>query len=86
MCHVPSLAVASATEPNRKMTDSQKRKAAIDAMTTYLDYAANQAQEIADEAAAMMIRFGAHPVAYPIVSKYLALRNEADRLRKEVQP
>ena len=55
-------------------------------MTTYLDYAANQAQEIADEAAAMMIRFGAHPVAYPIVSKYLALRNEADRLRKEVQP
>ena len=68
------------------MNETEKRKAAIEAMKAYKAHAASCWPEIADEAAAMMIRFNAHPDTYPITSKYLALRNKADRLRKDVQP
>jgi regulator of protease activity HflC (stomatin/prohibitin superfamily) len=68
------------------MNESQKRKAAIAAMDAYKAYAANQFQQIADEAAAMMQRFGATPSTYPATAEFLRLRDIADTLRREVQP
>lgn len=68
------------------MNETEKRKAAIAAMNAYKAHAASRWQEIADEAAWMLEKFGANPDNYPATAKYLALRNEADRLRKEVQP
>jgi len=63
-----------------------KRRAAIEAMEAYKAHATTHAQEIADEAAAMHCRYMASDESYPRTAEYLALRNEADRLRKEVQP
>jgi regulator of protease activity HflC (stomatin/prohibitin superfamily) len=68
------------------MTDSQKRKAALAAMDAYKAHASNQFQQIADEAAAMMQRFGAVPSTYPATAEFLRLRDIADTLRREVQP
>lgn len=68
------------------MNETEKRRAALAAIDVYKAYADTNAQEIANEAVAMMCRFNAYADTYPIVAKFLALRNEADRLRKEVQP
>lgn len=63
-----------------------KRRAAIEAMEAYKAHASTHAQEIADEASWMLDKFLANPNSYPVTAEYLRLRNEADRLRKEVQP
>ena len=68
------------------MTDSQKRKAALDAMKAYKAYATTHAQEIADEAAAMLARFNAHPETYPFTADFLGLRMVSDAAVKEVHP
>ena len=68
------------------MTDSQKRKLAFAAMDAYKAHAANRSQQIADEAAAMMQRFGAVPSTYPATAEFLRLRDIADAMRREVQP
>lgn len=68
------------------MNESQKRKAAIAAMNAYKAHAANRSQQIADEAAAMMQRFGAASSTYPATAEFLRLRDIADTMRKEVQP
>ena len=62
-----------------------KRRAAIEAAEAYKAYATTHAQEIADEAADLIqIHTAKH--LFPSVHEYLTLRNEADRLRKGVQP
>jgi signal transduction histidine kinase len=63
-----------------------KRRLALDAMDAYKAHATTHAQEIADEAAAMLVRFGAHPDTYPHVADFLGLRMASDTLRREVQP
>lgn len=63
-----------------------KRRAAIEAMEAYKAHAASFAQEIASEAASLSRWIGAKPESVPFVSEFIRLRNEADRLRKEVQP
>lgn len=68
------------------MNETEKRKAAIAAMNAYISYAKNYAQQIANEAAAMHVRYMAPDETYEHTAEYLALRSEADRLRKEVQP
>jgi regulator of protease activity HflC (stomatin/prohibitin superfamily) len=55
-------------------------------MDAYKAHAANQFQQIADEAAAMMQRFGATPSTYPATAEFLRLRDIADTLRREVLP
>lgn len=68
------------------MNETEKRKAAIAAMNAYISYASNYAQQIANESAAMHVRYMASDETYEHTAEYLRLRSEADRLRKEVQP
>lgn len=68
------------------MNETKTRKSAIAAMNAYISYAKNCAQQIANESAAMLIRYMASDETYEHTAEYLRLRNEADRLRKEVQP
>jgi len=63
-----------------------KRRAAIEAVDAYKDYATTHAQEIANEAVGMFSGQAPHGYLFPHTAEYLRLRNEADRLRKEVQP
>ena len=71
---------------------THKRRAAIEAADAYKAYAATHAQEIADEGAQALdlydkaINGMCSPSDFPKLAKYLELRNESDRLRKEVQP
>ena len=69
-----------------EITSLHKRRAAIEAMEAYKTHATTHAQEIAGESSGMLDKFLANPNSYPVTAKYLALRNEADRLRKEIQP
>ena len=70
-----------------ELAATHKRRAAIEAMDAYKTHATTHAQEIADESAGMMRRLFRDPhFAYPATAEFLELRNEADRLRKEVQP
>ena len=69
-----------------EITSHYKRHAAIEAMEAYKAHASTHAQEIASEAASMCQWIGAKPESVPFVSEFIRLRNEADRLRKEVQP
>ena len=68
------------------MIEEQKYKAAIAAMNAYKEYAVTHAQEIANEAAALLVRFGAHPDTYPHVADFLGLRMASDAATKEVMP
>ena len=78
----------SPAQPNQTetMNETEKRKAAIAAMNAYISYAKKNAQEIANESAAMHVRYMASDETYEYTAEYLRRRNEADRLRKEVQP
>ncbi len=71
---------------HQTMNETEKRKAAIAAMNAYISYAKKNAQEIANESAAMHVRYMASDETYEYTAEYLRRRNEADRLRKEVQP
>ena len=75
-----------------ELASHYKRRAAIEAMEACKTYATTHAQEIADEGAQALnlydksIKGMCSPSDFPRLSNYLELRNEADRLRKEVQP
>ena len=78
---------ARITSLEAELAVTHKRRAAIEAMVAYKAYAAVHHQDIADESAGMMRRLFRDPhFAYPHTAEFLRLRNEADRLRKEVQP
>ena len=68
------------------MTDSQKRKAALDAIDEAGEYALNHAEIIANDAVALLKASGHSPWIYPELSKYVELRNAADNLMREVLP
>ena len=69
-----------------ELAATHKRRAAIEAMEAYKAHASSLAREIASEAASMCQWIGAKPESVPFVSEFIRLRNEADRMRKEVQP
>jgi cytosine/adenosine deaminase-related metal-dependent hydrolase len=69
-----------------EISSLHKRRAAIEAMEAYKAHAATHAQEIADEAEDLLDQSGKNPAHFPRTAEYLRLRNEADRLRKEVLP
>jgi hypothetical protein len=68
------------------MTDSQKRKAALDAIDRCREYATANAVTIANDAAALLKASGHSAWIYPELSKYIELRNAADKLMREVLP
>ena len=80
--------LASLTKPitENTMTDSQKRKAAIDAIDEAGEYAINHAEIIANDAAALLKASGHSAWIYPELSRYIELRNTADKLMREVLP
>jgi hypothetical protein len=59
-----------------------KRRLALDAMDAYKAHATTHAQEIADEAAGMLVRFDAHPDTYPRTAEFLRLRRASDAATK----
>jgi hypothetical protein len=67
------------------MTTQEKRKAALDAIEEYQLYAATNAVVIANDAVALLKASGHSAWAYPELSRYIQLRDEADRLRKEIE-
>ena len=68
------------------MTDSQKRKAALDAIERCQQYAKDNATVIADDAAALLKASGHSAWIYPELSEYVRLRNHADAMVGEVLP
>lgn len=67
------------------MTPAEKRKAALDAIEEYQLYAATNAVVIANDAAILLKASGHSAWVYPELSRYILLRDEADRLRKEIE-
>lgn len=68
------------------MTESQKRKAALDAMEEAKWHADRNAVVIANDAALLLKHAGHTPSIYPELAEYIRLRNIADALIKEVLP
>ena len=68
------------------MTDSQKRKMALDAIDRYRKYAADNAVTIANDAASLFRASEDERGDYPELSEYVRLRNHADALVREVLP
>jgi hypothetical protein len=68
------------------MTDSQKRKAALDAMEEATWYADRNSVVIANDAALLLKAAGHPPHVDPELSRYIELRNAADDLIREVLP
>ena len=68
------------------MTDSQKRKAALDAIEAARKHAQDFAEIIANDAVALLKASGHSHWIYPELSNYIELRNEADKLMREVLP
>ena len=68
------------------MTDSQKRKAALDAIERCQQYAKDNATTIADDAAALLKASGHSAWIYPELSEYVRLRNHADAMMRGVLP
>jgi hypothetical protein len=68
------------------MNDSQKRKAALDAIEWCQQYAKDNATVITDDAAALLKASGHSAWIYPELSEYIRLRNIADSLIREVLP
>jgi hypothetical protein len=68
------------------MNESQKRKLALDAIERCQQYAKDNATTIADDAAALLKASGHSAWIYPELSKYVELRNAADKLMREVLP
>jgi hypothetical protein len=68
------------------MNDSQKRKAALDAIKEYQDYAEQHAITIANDAASLLKSSDRAKWIYPELSRYIELRNAADKLMREVLP
>jgi hypothetical protein len=68
------------------MTDSQKRKAALDAIERCQQYAKDNATTIANDAAMLLAFTKQSGWIYPELSKYMELRDKADKLMREVLP
>jgi len=68
------------------MTDSQKRKAALDAIEEAREHAQDFAEIIANDAVALLKASGHSAWIYPELSRYIELRNAADKLMREVLP
>jgi hypothetical protein len=68
------------------MTDSQKRKAALDAIDRCREYATANATTIANDAASLLKASGHSAWIYPEVSEYVRLRDHADAMVREVLP
>ena len=68
------------------MNDSQKRKAALDAIEEAREHAQDFAEIIANDAVALLKESGHSPWIYPELSRYIDLRNQADKLMREVLP
>lgn len=67
------------------MTPPEKRKVALDAIEEYHMYAASNAVVIANDAVTLLKASGHSAWVYPELSHYIYLRDEADRLRKEIE-
>jgi hypothetical protein len=68
------------------MNESQKRKAALDAIERCQQYAKDNAPTIANDAA-MLLAYANHSGwIYPELSEYVRLRNHADAMMREVLP
>ena len=68
------------------MTDSQKRKAALDAIDRCREYAKENATTIANDAASLLKASGHSAWIYPELSEYVRLRNHADAMMRGVLP
>jgi hypothetical protein len=68
------------------MTDSQKRKAALDAVERCQQYAKDNATTIANDAAMLLAFAKQSGWIYPELSEYVRLRNHADALMRGVLP
>jgi hypothetical protein len=68
------------------MNESQKRKLALDAIEKAREYAQDFAEIIANDAVALLKASGHSPWIYPELSRYIELRNAADKLMREVLP
>ena len=68
------------------MTDSQKRKMALDAIDRYRKYATDNAVTIANDAVSLFRASDDEHGDYPELSEYTRLRNHADALLREVLP
>jgi hypothetical protein len=68
------------------MTDSQKRKAALDAIDRYRKYAADNAVTIANNAVSLFRASEDERGDYPELAEYMRLRNHADEMVREVLP
>jgi hypothetical protein len=68
------------------MTDTQKRKAALDAIDRYREYAAANIVTIANDAIEILAASSLNPALYPEIFEYMRLRNHADAMVKEVLP
>jgi hypothetical protein len=68
------------------MTDSQKRKLALDAINEADEYAIDHSGIIANDAVSLLKASGHSPWIYPELSRYIELRNAADKLMREVLP
>lgn len=62
-----------------------KQQAVIDAVDKYQAHAWDNALSIASECAALIDWFGAPKSNSPFTAEYMKLRDEADRLRKEIE-
>jgi hypothetical protein len=68
------------------MTDSQKRKAALDAVERCQQYAKDNATTIANDAAMLLAFAKQSGWIYPELSEYARLRDHADAMMREVLP
>jgi hypothetical protein len=68
------------------MNESQKRKAAIAAINEADEYAIDHSGIIANDAVSLLKASGHSAWIYPELSKYIELRNTADKLMREVLP
>jgi hypothetical protein len=68
------------------MNESQKRKAALDAIEEAREHAQDFAEIITNDAVALLKASGHSPWIYPELSRYIELRNAADKLMREVLP
>jgi hypothetical protein len=68
------------------MTDTQKRKAALDAVERCQQYAKDNAATIANDAAMLLAFTKQSGWIYPELSEYVRLRSHADAMMREVLP
>jgi hypothetical protein len=68
------------------MNESQKRKAALDAIERCQQYAKENATTIANDAASLLKALGHSAWIYPELVEYVRLRDHADAMMRGVLP